>query len=72
MTRHGMGGRKTAALLRSMATCDHRPWKELATAHLSWDFAPTPGVGGVTGHMDRHCPWPIARPRLTFPAQPNS
>jgi hypothetical protein len=36
-----MDGPEIAALPRSTVTYDHRPWKELATAHFSGDLAPT-------------------------------
>ncbi|MBA3280498.1 MAG: hypothetical protein H0U22_17680 [Geodermatophilaceae bacterium] len=70
--RHGMDGRKIAALLRSTVTYDHRPWKELATAHFSGDLAPTFEVEDLARQVQRRCRWPIARSRLIFPAKPNS
>ncbi len=72
VTRHGMDGRKIVALLRSTVTYDHRPWKELATAHFSGDVAPTFDVEDLARQVQRHCRWPIARSRLIFPPQPNS
>ena len=70
--RHGMDGRKIAALLRSTVTYDHRPWKELATAHFSRDLAPAFNVKDLARQVQRLYRGPIARLRLIFPAQPNS
>ena len=72
MIRHGMDGPEIAALLRSTVTYDHRPWNELATAHLDGDLTPTFDVEDLARQVQRRYRWPIARSRLIFPAQPNS
>ena len=72
VNRHGMEGPEIAALLRSRVTYGHRPWKGLATAHFSRDLAPTFDVENLARQVQRRCPWPIARSRPIFPAQPNS
>ena len=72
MTRHGMDSPEIAALPRSTVTYDHRPWKELATAHFNGDPAPTFDVEDLARQVQRRCQWPIARPRLIVPAQSNS
>jgi hypothetical protein len=72
VSRRGMLGAKTAALLRRAIAFDRDQAEGLEDEHFGGDPAMVPGLERTAPHVRRGCQRKIILSRLTFPARPYS